>query len=323
MGSLEGMRIIVGGGGGGIVSAWCRYFAAQGAKVLVNDIGFMQSEELGGDYDLRSRSRQPADDVVRDIVAAGGTAVADYQDLSDFNAARLTVDHCIEAFGGVDAVVNGTCVSRLGECHLLSPEDFDAVLKNNLYPDYNLTHHALPYMMDQGWGRLIYTNSTVIRSFWGSVNYAAAYGGVYSLMRCMANEGRQYGITANCVEPTAAGKTGARPAGIAYLDRRAKALGLDSKPAAQTVSESIPAEATAPFVGYLLSEEGGWISGQNFAVRGGRIALYSTFEESACAEKALCEGDWTFDELKKTVPEVFAGSLVKLWYDRDDQKKNE
>lgn len=320
--ALEGKRIIVAGGAGGILSEWCLYFAEQGAKVLVSDVGYLQSEALGGDYDLATSSRGPADSVVRRIRDAGGTAEADCENAAEVAGAKRTVEHCLDVFGGVDILLCGTCVSKLGECKDLSPEDFDAVIKNVLYPDYNLTKCVLPHMIGQQWGRLLYTNSVVIRSFWGSANYAAAFGGVYSFMRCIANEVRPDGITANCVEPTAVGKTGARPGGAAFLDRRARALGLVAVPAPQVVAAALPARSIAPLVTYLFTDQAGGITGQNFAARGNRYALYGTFEEKDCIDKDPALGEWAVEEIGEVMPATLEKQLVKLWYPREDQQLN-
>lgn len=314
--ALEGKNIIVAGGAGGIASEWCAYFAAQGANLLVNDAGFEQDDAEGGDYDLTKRSNKPADSVVARIEASGGKAAADYEDVSDFEAAGRTVRHCIDEFGSVDALVNTTCVSRLNECVDMTPRQWDEVIKNNLYPVFNLTKHVMPHMIKQGFGRLLYTNSTVIRSFWGSVNYAAAYAGVYSFMRCIANEGRPDGITANCIEPTCAGKTGKRPAGLRFLERRARALDIPHQPD-NVLLASIPgAETIAPLAAYLLTDEAKDISGQLFGAKGGRYCIFGTLEEKRYIYKDSEQGDWTVDELKKVLPETLGQSLVPLWFER-------
>lgn len=314
--ALEGKNIIVTGGGGGIVSAWCKYFAEQGARVLVNDVGFVQDADKGGDFNVDVRSREIADGVVGEIRAAGNVAEADYEDVSDMKAAARTVEHCLDVFGGVDILLNGTCVSRLNECVDMTPEEWDTVIKNNLYPAFNMTKQVLPHMIRQQWGRLLYTTSVVMRSFWGSVNYAAAYAGVYSFMRCIANEVRPDGITANCIEPTAAGKTGARPAGVQFLDRRARALGLEEQSGQKIVDEFPPPRALAPFVTYLCTEDAAAVTGQSFAIRGGRCAIYGTLEEKRFIYKDSAMGDWTVDELKRVMPGTLELDQVKLWYPR-------
>lgn len=313
---LKDKRILVAGGGGGIVSKWCEYFALQGAKVMVNDVGYLQDENKGGDYDLNSSSKETADAVVRRIVEKGGIAIADYENVADFDGAKRTVEHCVREFGGIDVLLNATCISQLCECIDMTPEQWDAVIKNNLYPVYNLTKNALPYMVEQKWGRLIYTNSCVIRSFWGSVNYAAAYAGVYSFMRTIANEVRVDGITANCVEPTAAGKTGKRSDGQKFLDRRARALGLDEMQGSKITEITPEPEALAPFVAYLMTEQAQEITGQHFAIKGNRYAIYDTFQEKKYLYKDPDMGYWTLDELKKAMPSTLQQDMVPLWFPR-------
>jgi len=313
---LKGKRILVAAGGGGISSVWCKYLASLGAKVLVNDVGFLQDPNKGGDYDINSASKDVADKVVKQIIDAGGIAVADYENVADFEGAKRAVEHCAKEFGGIDVLLNTTCISQLCECVDMSPEQWDAVIKNNLYPVFNLTRNVLPYMVEQKWGRLIYTNSVVIRSFWGSVNYAASYAGIYSFMRTIANEVRPDGITANCIEPNAAGKTGKRSDGQKFLDRRARALGLDEMQGSKITNITPTADALSPFVAYLISDEASNITGQHFALQGNRYAIYDTFKEKRYLYKDPEMGYWTLDELKRAMPSTLEQDLVPLWFPR-------
>ncbi len=314
---LEGKRIIVAGGGGGIASGWCKSLAALGAKVLVNDVGFVQDVEKGGDFDTTKCSRDIADGVVREITSNGGVAVADYENVADFDGAGRVVEHCMDAFGGIDILLNTTCVSRLNECIDLTPQEWEEVIRNNLYPVYNLTKQVLPYMIKQQWGRLLYTNSATVRSFWGSVNYGASYGGVYSFMRCIANEVRPDHITANCIEPTCLGKTGGRPAGLAFLQRRARALGLLDQPSSESFVESLqPPEAISPLVAYLCTENANNVTGQYFGAKGGRYCIFGTLEEKRYIYKDVDQGYWTVEELAKVMPATLEQDLTSLWYPR-------
>lgn len=315
--NLKGKRILVSGGGGGSAAYWCKYLAEQGAHVLVNDVGYVQDESMGGDYNINLRTHESADNVVKAIRDAGGIAEADYEDVSEMNGAAHAVEHCLDVFGGVDILLNATCVSRLNECIDLTAEEWDIVIKNNLYPAFNLSKQVLPHMIKQQWGRLLYTTSAVIRSFWGSVNYAAAYAGVYSLMRCIANEVRPDHITANCIEPSAAGKTGRRSSGVEYLERRMRALGLSEDAGKKIVDTTPPASALSPFIAYLCTEEASNITGQNFALCGGRYGIYGTLEEKRYIYKAPSMGDWTVEELKEIMPHTLEQDMTKLWYSRN------
>ncbi len=313
---LKGKRILVAGGGGGIASTWCKYFAQLGAKVMVNDVGYLQDANKGGDYDLNSSSKDVADKVVDEIIRNNGIAVADYENVADFEGAKRAVEHCVKEFGGIDVLLNATCVSQICECSEMQPEQWDAVIKNNLYPVFNLCRNTLPYMIDQQFGRIILTTSVVIRSFWGSVNYAASYAGVYSFMRTLANEVRRDGITVNCIEPTAAGKTGKRNDGQKFLDRRARALGLDDMQGSKITSITPKPEALSPFVAYLMTDEAKNINGQHFAIKGGRYAIYDTFQEKKYLYKDESLGDWTVEELINSMPNTLETDMVPLWFPR-------
>ena len=97
--NLKGKRILVSGGGGGSAAYWCKYLVEQGAHVLVNDVGYVQDESMGGDYNINLRTHESADNVVKAIRDAGGIAEADYEDVSEMNGAAHAVEHCLDVFG--------------------------------------------------------------------------------------------------------------------------------------------------------------------------------------------------------------------------------
>ena len=141
--NLNGKRILVSGGGGGSAAYWCKYLAEQGAHVLVNDVGYVQDESMGGDYNINLRTHESADNVVKAIRDAGGIAEADYEDVSEMNGAAHAVEHCLDVFGGVDILLNATCVSRLNECIDLTAEEWDIVI--SLSRLQSLQAGAAPY----------------------------------------------------------------------------------------------------------------------------------------------------------------------------------
>ena len=123
-------------------------------------------------------------------------------------------------------------------------------------------------------------------------------------------------ITANFIEPTAAGKTGKRQDGHKFLDRRARALQLDEMQGSKITDITPQPEALAPFVAYLMTDEASNITGQHFAIKGNRYAIYDTFQEKKYLYKSEDMGYWTLDELKKAMPSTLEQDMVPLWFPR-------
>lgn len=309
---LEGQAVIVIGGAGGAGSGFARYFAQVGAQVLVNDVGYGLLPGTG-DYDLSRRSPAEAEGVVEAIRRAGGTAHADCEDASDPVAAKRIVERCLDLFGRVDVVIHAANVSRLGMAESLSNADWDEVIRQNLYPPFYLTRDTIPHMRRQGVGRHIYLGSATVREMWGGVNYAAASGGIYSLMRSIALEYGRENITANSLEPWTQTKTGQRPSGKKMLEERARVVGDHP----EEHSPLPPGEVNAPLGAYLCTREGGRFNGQYFSTRYGRICIFSTPNELRYLYRDYdTEGNWTVEELKRVMPAAFDGAVQPLWHPR-------
>lgn len=312
MNALEGRTAIIVGGAGGAGSGFARYFASQGAEVLVNDTGYHMLPG-SGDYDINSKNQQEADEIAASIRNAGGTAESDFEDASDAAAARRIITHCLDTFGKIDIIVHASNVSRLGRIETLSDDDWELVIKQNLNPVFYLTRDALPYMKRQRFGRHIFLGSATIRDMWGGANYAAASGGIYSFMRSVALEYMDCGITANSIEPWTQTKTGLRPSGQQMLRDRQIALGLPEQP-----PEPLPpGDTNAPLGAYLCTQEGKRFNGQYFSSRFGRICLLSTPTELRYLYKDIeRDGYWTVEELIKEMPAAFDDAVQPLWHPR-------
>lgn len=313
MKSLDGKIAIIIGAAGGAGSGFARYFAAQGARLLVNDAGYPMLPQTG-DYDIHSSSPDEAQRIASLIQSQGGRAEADWEDASDSAGAKRIVEHCLNVFGGVDIVIHASNVSRLGLLEELTDEDWDLVIRQNLYAPFYLTRLTVPHMRKRGFGRHIYLGSATVREMWGGANYAAASGGIYSLMRSVALECKDYGITANSIEPWTQTKTGQRPSGQAMLRARAKALGLSEDPSARSLP---PGETNAPLGAYLCTDEGGMFNGQYFSNCYGRICIYTTPDEARYLYKDIDRhGLWTVEELTQTMPAALGGAQTPLWHPR-------
>ncbi|MCY1332382.1 putative short-chain type dehydrogenase/reductase [compost metagenome] len=184
--------VIVTGAGGGLGRAHALLFARHGAKVVVND--------LGGSTHGEGASASAADRVVAEIRAAGGTAVANHDSVTD---GENIVRSAIEAFGRVDVVVNNAGILRDKTFHKMDDADWDLVYKVHVEGAYKVTRAAWPFMREQGYGRVIFTSSTSgIYGNFGQSNYGMAKLGLYGLTRTLALEGGKSNILVNAIAPT-------------------------------------------------------------------------------------------------------------------------
>ena len=191
---FEGKVVVVTGAGGGLGRAHALLFARHGAQVVVND--------LGGGAQGGGASSSAADQVVAEIRAAGGTAVANHDSVTD---GGKIIQNALDAFGRVDVVVNNAGILRDKSFQKMEDADWDLVYKVHVEGAYKVTHAAWPYLREQNYGRLIFTASTSgIYGNFGQANYGMAKLGLYGLTRTLALEGRKNNILVNAIAPTGA-----------------------------------------------------------------------------------------------------------------------
>ncbi len=249
MGMLDGKVAIVTGGGRGLGRAHCLALAAQGAAVVVND--------LGGGLRGEASADSPADEVVREIVAAGGRAVADGSSVSDWKATSELVDRAVEEFGSLDVVVNNAGILRDKMVFSMTEDDYDQVVAVHLKGAFGLTRHAGAYWRErhkageQVYGRIINTTSgTGLFGNVGQANYGAVKAGIASLTTISAMELGRFGVTVNAISPIAATRMTEGVVDDAALND--------------------PANAAA-VVTYLASPQGGWLTGQVLRINGHHV----------------------------------------------------
>ncbi len=194
---FDGRVAIVTGAGRGVGAAHARLLAARGAAVVVNDVGFARGD--GGET-----SRAPADEVVRQILEAGGRAVANGEDVAAAAGAKRLVEQALDAFGGLHIVLNNAGVGHRAPLVEMSDDDFDFMMRNHVYTCLQTTKAAWPHLAAQRYGRVVMTSSGA--AFFGIPNmshYCAAKGAVYGLMRSAALEGAEVGVQVNGFWPSA------------------------------------------------------------------------------------------------------------------------
>lgn len=194
-GSFSGQVAIVTGGGGGLGREYAVSLAAQGASVVVNDIGC----DLAG----RTTDDGAAQRVVDEIRERGGTAVADTSDVASADSGDAIVGRALSAWGRVDVVVNNAGISRGGKFSELTPAEFSHVVEVSLGGSIRLIRSAWPHMAEAGYGRIVNVTSHSVFGIGDSSPYIVAKAGTIGLTKALAAEGAALGIVVNAVMPAA------------------------------------------------------------------------------------------------------------------------
>ena len=254
---LEDKVIVVTGSGGGIGRDIALACAAEGARVVVNDIG----ASVAGD----GHDAGPAQRVVDEIRAAGGTAVANTDSVSESASAARIVATAVEAFGHIDGVINNAGILRDRFFHKMSAEEFDTVVKVHLYGTFHVSRAAAPHFKEQGSGCYVHMTSTsgLIGNL-GQANYSAAKLGIAALSKSIALDMNKFGVRSNCISPFAWSRMiGSIPTETPEEQARVDRL-----------KQMTPAKI-APLAVCLASDAAKDVTGQIFAVRNNEIFLMS------------------------------------------------
>ncbi len=265
---FDGRTALVTGAGGnpGLGRAHAMLLAARGANVVVNDIG---QDPLNKGY----QSAASAEAVVAEITALGGKAVADTHSVATAEGAAEFVQRAVDAFGGVDIVVNNAAVVAIARFEEMSVRDYQRHIEVNLLGAIWVARAAWPFMMKKRYGRIVNIGSDALRGMALHSAYGTTKGGLFSLTRALADEGAAHGIKANTVNP------------FAYT-RMMQSTQRESSAILQLSRSALPAEKVSPVVAYL-SHADCPVSGECFATTGGSVKRLFLSETRGFADAEL------------------------------------
>ena len=290
--------VVITGAGRGIGREYALEFARQGASVVVNDLG-SAGDGTGADSG-------PAQQVVAEIRAAGGRAVANADDVSDWDGAQRLIRTAIDTFGGLDVLVNNAGILRDRTLVNMSIDEWDAVIRVHLRGTFCPMRHAAAWWRDeakagrQRVARVINTSSSSgLFGIVGQTNYGAAKAGIANMSIVASRELERYGVTVNAIYPTAMSRLTEdlfKQSGMAAKSAEAQAAGG---------FDMFDAANVAPLVVWLGSAESSAVTGRLFGVRGGAITVAEGWRAGPRIDKG---GRWKAEELGAHIPALVASA---------------
>jgi NAD(P)-dependent dehydrogenase (short-subunit alcohol dehydrogenase family) len=278
---LEGKVALVTGAGGGLGECHAKLLAEEGASVVVND--------LGGARDGAGAGSEMADQVVADIKAAGGNAVADYGNVTSEEDANRMVQTAVDNFGKLDFFIANAGILRDKSFKNMDNDMWDAVINVHLRGTYLTVKAAYNQMMTQeNGGSIVVTSSTsgLLGNF-GQTNYGAAKAGIAGFARCLFQEGLKYNVRVNVLAPAAYSR-----------------MTADIFPEGQNMEELLSPDKVSPLVVYLGSDAAKDVTGRTFMVAGNSVQLIS-WQSQEVALKDNTDEPWTVAEIADKVAEHF------------------
>jgi NAD(P)-dependent dehydrogenase (short-subunit alcohol dehydrogenase family) len=288
---LEGRVAVVTGAGRGIGRGVAVLLAAEGARVVVNDYGVQG--------DGTEPSSEPANQVVEEIRAAGGEAVAVADTVATMAGAKRIVGTALERFGKIDILV--TCAGFLRDRMIfnMSEEDFDSVVGVHLKGTFACVRAAVGPMREAGHGRIItFTSGAGLFGNPGQSNYGSAKSAIAGFTKVIARDLGKYGVTANAVSPVAGTRMTLTDAYFKAREIR-KQQGIVREDRGVGEIENLSPDDVAPMVVFLASDEAANVNGQVFLCTGPVYSLVSAPRPVATIYKP---GRWTVDELIDAIP---------------------
>ena len=285
MGSLDGRVAIITGAGRGIGREHALYFANEGARVVVND--------LGGSNDGTGADLTPAQQVVKEIEALGGEAVVNGDDVADWQGAQRLINQAVETFGDLDILVNNAGILRDRVLVNMTEEEWDAVISVHLKGHFAPSRWAAAYWREQFKAgvvkprNIVHTSSTSgLFANPGQANYGAAKTGIATFSQIIAKELVRYGVRSNTIAPGARTRLTLATPGLEDI----------MKPTEGAFDPWDPANIS-PLVAYLASAACAF-TGETFLVQGGSVTLVESWARGAHVER---DSMWTVDELAEAL----------------------
>jgi NAD(P)-dependent dehydrogenase (short-subunit alcohol dehydrogenase family) len=253
---LDGKVVVVTGAGRGIGREIALAMAREGAKVVVNDLGVK--------LDGGAEAQNPADDVVAEIRAAGGEAVASYQSVSSWDGAQEIVGTALSAFGRIDSVVNNAAILRDSIFHKMEIADWEAVIQVDLNGPFYMSRAAIVHFRKQESGSFVHLiSASGLAGNFGQAAYSAAKAGLAALSKSIAIDAQRYNVRSNCVAPSA------------WTRMTSSIPDTEENRARIEQRKQVTPAKNVPLIVYLASDAAAGVNGQVFATRMNEIFLMS------------------------------------------------
>lgn len=294
MGVLNDRVALVTGAGRGIGAAVAEGLAAEGAGVVVND--------LGVDLEGGGTDPGPAKEVADRIVANGGTAIHDGTNVTDFEGCEAMIRRTVDEFGRLDILINVAGIVRDGMIFKMSEQQWDSVIAVHLKGTFNTTRHASVHWRENRGGEFRLINFVSGSGLFGAPsqpNYAAAKAGIIGLTFSCANALRGYGVTSNLIAPVATTRMTEQLAGKGSFDYSPE-------------NKQLSPENVVPPIVYIASEKSGWLNRRVISSGNGKIGLHANFDMQLELATDDAEGLWSNESAAEAMEANFKDAAKQM-----------